>query len=95
MALFVAAATLYLVNYNALLNALVIGFHVHRDQLGLFALTRAGDVATAIGLFATQPKEWLRPDDVSAAVAQQTFEYLQQGGSVHSGARPCRDPCRG
>lgn len=43
---------------------------------------RARDVATAIGLFATQTKDWLRPDDISEAAAQKTLDYLRRGGIV-------------
>jgi len=49
--------------------------------LGLPA-TKSREVSTALGVFATQTKDWLQPDEVSAEVAQKVLDYLLQGASA-------------
>lgn len=41
------------------------------------------DIAIALGQFATQIKDWLRPDEISEDDAKKALSYLYNGGTLH------------
>jgi len=43
---------------------------------------RQRDVASALGEFATRPKDWLKPDGTTPEETAALFDYLQQGGQL-------------
>ena len=64
------------------------GYISHRSTLrATDTLTLPGDrqrdIASALGEFATQPKDWLRPDVVTPEETAFLFDYVQDGGQLH------------
>lgn len=44
---------------------------------------RQHDVASALGRFATEPKDWLRPDSPTPEETALLFDHVQEGGQLH------------
>ena len=64
------------------------GYISHRStRRAIDTLTLPGDrqrdIARALGEFATQPKDWLRPDGATPEETAFLFDYVQDGGQLH------------